>query len=161
VPGNRFAAALGAAFAGAALAFGTYGVLDAGGPAGREEATVQTRGQHVDRSSGHLYDLVLRTASGERFEASSPDATLDLEPGSPVRLEISEVGRSVQAVEARGHRVGVGNSPVAVGVFAALIAVLTLVFTLIGVAGADRPARAALSAVAGFLVGALPVVLLF
>ncbi|MFF1607511.1 hypothetical protein ACFVYA_06980 [Amycolatopsis sp. NPDC058278] len=159
--GNRFAAAMGAAFVGAALAFGTYGVLDAGGPAGREEATVQTRGQHVDRSIGHLYDLVLRTASGERFEVSSPDATLDLEPGSPVRLEISEVGRSVQAVEARGHRVGVGNSPVAVGIFVALIAVMTLVFTLVCVTEADRPALAALSAAAGFLLGALPGVLLF
>ncbi|WP_410639550.1 hypothetical protein [Amycolatopsis sp. lyj-346] len=159
--GNRFAAALGAAFVGTSLAFGTYGVLDAGGPAGWEEATVQTRGQHVERTTGRLYDLVLRTASGEHFEVSSPDATLDLEPGSPVRLEISEVGRSVQAVEARGHRVGVGNSPVAVGVFAVLIAVMTLVFTLICVTQADRPALAALSAAAGFLAGALPVVLLF
>ncbi len=158
--GNRFVAALGAAFAGAALAFGTYGVLDAGGPTGREEATVVTRGQH-ESDSGHRYDLVLRTASGERFEFSSPDATLDLEPGSPVRLEVSEVGRSVQAVETGGHRVEAGNSPVAIGFCVVVTAAITLLFTLIWVVEADRPALAALSAAAGFVVGALPVALLF
>lgn len=153
--------AVGAAFTGAVLAFGVWGVLDAGGPAEREEATVETRGQHVSSSTGHRYDLVLRTASGERFEVDSADASLDLEPGSPVRLEISEVGRSVQAVEADGHRVENGNSPVGLGVFAVLVAVMSLVFTLIFVVEADRRALAGLSAAAGFLVGALPVVLLF
>ncbi len=153
--------AVSAAFTGAVLAFGVWGVLDAGGPAEREEATVETRGQHVSSSAGHQYDLVLRTASGERFEVDSADASLDLEPGSPVRLEISEVGRSVQAVEAAGHRVETGNSPVGLGVFAVLVAVMSLVFTLIFVAEADRRVLAALSAAAGFLVGALPVVLLF
>ncbi|MEV4149096.1 hypothetical protein AB0J40_35930 [Amycolatopsis sp. NPDC049691] len=152
--------AVSAAVGGAALAFGTFGVLDAGGPAEREEATVETRGQHESSSTGHQYDLALRTASGERFEVSSADAGLDLEPGSPVRLEISEVGRSVQAVEAAGHRVETGNSPVGLGVAAALVAVVPLLFALICAATADRPARAALSAAAGFLVGALPVVLL-
>jgi hypothetical protein len=161
VPARLIAAVVSAAFAGAALAFGTFGVLDAGGPAGREEATVETRGQHVDKSIGHRYDLVLRTASGERFEVDSADAGLDLEPGSPVRLEISEVGRSVQAVDARGHRVEVGNSPFGVGVFGVVAAAMALFFTLICVAEEDRPAQAALSAAAGFVVGVLPVLLLF
>ncbi|MEU0794623.1 hypothetical protein ABZ342_31570 [Amycolatopsis sp. NPDC005961] len=152
---------VGAALAGAALAFGTWGVLDAGGPAEREEATVESRGQHDSSSTGHRYDLVLRTAAGERFEVESGDASLDLEPGVPVRLDVSELGRSVQAVEAAGHRVRVGNSPVAVGVFVAAIAVMALVFTLIWVAEADRPALAALTATAGFAAGALPVLLLF
>jgi hypothetical protein len=161
VDGRLAVTAVGAAVAGAALAFGTLGILDAGGPAGREEATVETRGQHDSSSTGHRYDLVLRTASGERFEVDSADASFDLEPGSPVRLEISEVGRSVQAVETGGHRVETGNSPVAVGVFAALVAVMSLLCTLICVAEADRRALTALSASAGFLMGALPVLLLF
>ncbi len=153
--------ALAAAFAGAALAFGTHGVLDAGGPAGREEAVVETRGQHDDTRIGHLYDLVLRTASGERFEVSSHDATLDLEPGLPVTLEVSEVGGSVQAVEAGGHRVEVGNSPVAIGVFVVLIAGMALLFALIAAVDTGRPGLAALSMTAGFAAGALPVLLLF
>ena len=153
--------ALSAAFAGAVLALGTFGVLEAGGPAGREEAIVEARGQHDDNRRGHLYDLVLRTASGERFEVSAHDAIFDLEPGLPVTLEISEVGRSVQTVEADGHRVPTGNSPVAVGVFAALIAAMTLVFTVMAAMYTGRPALAALSATAGFLAGALPVLLLF
>ncbi|WP_410606842.1 hypothetical protein [Amycolatopsis sp. lyj-109] len=152
--------ALSAAFAGAALVVGTQGVLDAGGPAGREEATVEARDQHDDHRIGHLYDLVLRTASGERFEVSSIDASLDLEPGLPVGLEISEVGRSVQAVETGGHRVEVGNSPVAIGIFVAVIAAMALFFTAIFVVEADRRALATLSAVAGFLAGVLPMVLL-
>ena len=155
-----FVPALSAAFAGVVLVVGTQGVLDSGGPAGREEATVETRGQHDDHRIGHLYDLVLRTASGERFEVSSLDATLDLEPGSPVRLDVSEVGRSVQTVEVGGHRVEVGNSPVAVGIFAALIAAVALLFTLICVVEADRPALATLSAAAGLLAGVLPMALL-
>jgi hypothetical protein len=150
-----------AAIAGAALALGTWGVLDAGGPAEREEATVEARGQHESRSTGHRYDLVLRTAAGERFEVDSADASLDLEPGTPVRLEVSEFGRSVQAVEAGGHRVPVGNSPVAVGVFAVVIGAMALLLTLIWVVEADRRALAALTTTAGFLVGALPVLLLF
>ncbi|MBE8523709.1 hypothetical protein ILP97_40540 [Amycolatopsis sp. H6(2020)] len=153
--------ALSAAFAGAMLAFGTFGVLDAGGPTERDEATVETRGQHDDNRIGHRYDLVLRTASGERFEVDSADASFDLEPGSPVRVEVSEVGRSVQAVEVGGHRVETGSSPVATGVFAALIAAMSLLFTLICVVEADRPKLAALSATAGLVVGALPVLLLF
>ncbi|SEF31562.1 hypothetical protein SAMN05421837_105794 [Amycolatopsis pretoriensis] len=159
--GRLVASAVSSALAGAALAFGTFGVLDAGGPAEREEATVETRGQHDSSSTGHQYDLVLRTASGERFEVSSADASLDLEPGSPVRLEVSEVGHSAQAVETAGHRVETGNSPVGLGIVAVVIAAMALLFTLICAGGADRPAPAALTATAGFLAGALPVLLLF
>ena len=159
--GNLIVPAVGAAFAGAVLAFGTFGVLEAGGPVVRQEATVETRGQHVDSQIGRQYDLVLRTASGERFEVSSSEAGLDLEPGLPVRLEVSRVGRSVQAVEADGRRVETGNSPVGLGVFAVLVAVMSLVFTLIFVAEADRRVLAALSATAGLAAGALPVSLLF
>ncbi|MGW4064115.1 hypothetical protein ACWEGE_37900 [Amycolatopsis sp. NPDC004747] len=158
---NLFIPAVSAAFAGAVLALGAYGVLDAGGPAETEEATVEARGQHMADKGGRRYDLVLRTASGEHFDVSSPDAALDLEPGLPVRLEISEVGRSVQAVTAGGHRVEVGNSPVAIGVFAVVVAVMALFFTAIIAGDADRPGVAALSAAAGFAGGFLPVLLLF
>jgi hypothetical protein len=150
-----------AAFAGALLAFGTYGVLDAGGPASREEATVETRGQHVDSQAGHLYDLAVRTASGERFEVSSHDAGLDLEPGLPVGLEISEVGRSVQAVEADGRWISTGDSAVAVGVFAGLYAAMLLSWALIIAVATGRRGAVALSMTAGLAVGALPVLLLF
>ncbi|RSM50263.1 hypothetical protein DMA12_03205 [Amycolatopsis balhimycina DSM 5908] len=155
------AAVVSAAFGGVVLALGMLGVLEADGPAGREEATVETRGQHVDSSRGHLYDLVLRTASGEHFEVSSADAGLDLEPGLPVRLEISEVGRSVQAVEAGGRRISTGNSAVAAGIFGVLLAVTPLLFALMMAVESGRPVLAALSATAGFLAGALPVLLLF
>jgi hypothetical protein len=161
VPAHPVVPALSAAFAGAMLSFGTYGVLDSGGPVERDEATVEARGQHDDNHVGHLYDLVLRTASGERFEASSHDATFDLEPGLPVTLEVSEVGRSVQAVEVAGRQVEVGNSPVAAGVFAALVAAMSLFFTLICVTETERPKLAALGAAAGFVAGVLPVLLLF
>ena len=150
-----------AAVTGALLAFGTYGVLEAGGPATREEATVETRGQHVDSQAGHLYDLAARTASGERFEVSAHDAGLDLEPGLPVRLEISEVGRSVQAVEAGGHRVSTGNSAVALGVFVGLYAAMLLAWALVIAVGTGRLGAAALSMAAGLGAGALPVLLLF
>ncbi|MEU5257752.1 hypothetical protein [Amycolatopsis sp. NPDC021455] len=150
-----------AAFAGAILAFGTYGVLDAGGPAKREEATVETRGQHMDSQAGHLYDLAVRTASGERFEVHSSDAGLDLEPGLPVTLEISEVGRSVQAVEAGGHRVSTGNSAVAVGVMTGLYAAFLLGWALVIAVDSRRFGAAAVSMTAGFAAGALPVLLLF
>ncbi|OXM66933.1 hypothetical protein [Amycolatopsis vastitatis] len=150
-----------AALAGALLAFGTYGVLDAGGPAKREEATVETRGQHVDSQAGHLYDLAVRTASGERFEVSSHDAGLDLEPGLPVGLEISEVGRSVQAVEAGGHRIPAGDSAVGLGVIVGLYAAMLLAWGLAIAVVTGRLGAAALSMTAGLAVGALPVWLLF
>ncbi|MDX3191369.1 hypothetical protein PV458_23420 [Streptomyces sp. MN03-5084-2B] len=158
---NLVVSAVGAAFAGAVLAFGTYGVLDAGGPVERAEATVESRGQHVDSQVGHRYDLALRTASGERFEVNSADAGLDLEPGLPVRVEISRVGRSVQAVETGSRRVETGNSPVAIGIFVLLTAAMALFFAVIIAMDAERPALAALSVTAGFLAGALPVLLLF
>ena len=150
-----------AAVAGAMLAFGTYGVLDAAGPAKREEATVVTRGRHVDSQAGRRYDLAVRTASGERFDVSSSDAGLDLEPGLPVRLEISEVGQSVQAVEAGGHRVSTGNSAVALNVIMGLYAAILLVCALVIAVGSGRFGRAALGMTTGLAVGALPVLLLF
>jgi hypothetical protein len=159
--GGLVAPAVFAAIAGAVLAFGTLGVLDASGPAEREEATVEARGQHVDRAVGHRYDLVLRTASGERFEVDSADAGFDLEPGLPVSLEVSRVWGSVQAVEAGGRRFPTGNSPVGVGIFVLMVAAMPLFLTLITAARTGRPALAALSAAAGLAAGALLVVLLF
>jgi hypothetical protein len=159
--GKLFLPALFAAITAAVLGFGTYGVLAAGGPAGREEAIVEWRGQHDDSRIGHLYDLALHTASGERFEVSSTDAGLDLEPGLRVALEISEIGRSAQALEADGHRISIGNSPVALGVFVVLFAAVPLGLAVMAAARTGRPGLAALSAMAGFAAGALPVLLLF
>ncbi|MEU4249450.1 hypothetical protein AB0F15_18765 [Amycolatopsis sp. NPDC026612] len=148
-----------AAFVGAALAFGTFGLLQTGGPAEREEATVETV-TYEPGSEGRGYVLALRTASGESLEVADGDQGLDLRPGKHVRLEISEFGRSVQAVEADGRRTPTGMSLFGVGYLMVLVLTLPLLLMLLTAAATARPVPAALSAAAGFLVGALPVVLL-
>lgn len=152
--------ALLAAAAGAALAFGTYGVLESFGPSERTEAIVETRHNEQPPSGERLYELVFRTASGEHFKVREPDAHLDLEPGLPVGLQVSEVGRKVQAVETGDRRVSTDS----LGALAWLAVVLgagMLLVALVSATDTERPGLAWLSATAGLVVGALPVLLLF
>jgi hypothetical protein len=149
-----------AAVAGAVLAFGVDKADEPDGPADRVEATVEARANEPAGREGHVYRLVLRTASGERFEVRGSDQNLDLEPGSPVRAEISEAGKVVRAVEANDHRVR--TEPLGAMAWSVLVfGFLLVVYALGSVRLTRHPALATLSATAGLAVGALPVVLLF
>ncbi len=152
--------ALLAAVAGAGLAFGTYGILESFGPSERTEATVETRHNEQPPSGERLYELVFRTASGEHFKVREPDARLDLEPGLPVGLQVSEVGRKVQAVETGDRRVST-DSLGSVAWLAVAFGAGMLLVALVRATGTDRPGLAWVSATAGLAVGALPVLLLF
>ncbi|MGW3965599.1 hypothetical protein ACWED2_37665 [Amycolatopsis sp. NPDC005003] len=159
--GKLITPAVFAAVAGAVLAFGTFGIVQAGGSGEREEAVVETRNDVDMGMQGRRYDLVLRTASGERLATSGGDRNLDLQPGTPVLLEISKLGRSVRAVEADGRRTATLNSPAPLGIVVVFIAAPLLLLTLGAAASAGRPALATLSVTAGLAAGALPVLLLF
>jgi HAMP domain-containing protein len=145
--------------AGAALTFATFWLLQAIGPVERAEAVVVARDS--SRSGSKLTrHLVLRTASGERFEAWSSDGNFDAWPGRPVRLEISEAGRTVRAVEVDGHRVAVDTGGVMV-FWATLFGGGMLVGALAGAAESGRPVAAAVTTAASLGTGVLPVSLLF
>lgn len=157
--GKLLFSALWAALAGAALAFAVFWLLQAVGPVRPEEAEVVAR-DSVTTGSERTYHLVLRTASGERFEAWNPDAALDQRPGQPVRLEISAVGRTVRAVVVHDHRVAIDTGGVLV-FWAALFGVGMLIGALAGAADTGHPVAGVLSAAAGLGAGAVPVSLLF
>jgi hypothetical protein len=104
--------------------------------------------------------LVLRTASGEQFDVWGRDRHLGRPEGTWLRVEISEVGRDVQAIEADGLRTAVDSSDL--GAFwAGLIGGGLLLGAVGGGTDAERPILAAAGVVAGLGVGALPVLLLF
>ncbi|MEU4520806.1 hypothetical protein AB0F52_19150 [Amycolatopsis sp. NPDC024027] len=158
--GNVISPALLAVAAGAGLAFGTFGVLASFGPSERTEAVVETRHNEQPPQGERLYELVFRTPSGEHFKVREPDAHLDLEPGLPVGLQVSAVGRKVQAVETGDHRVST-DSLGAVAWLAVVFGAGMLLGALVSAADTGRPGLATLSATSGLVVGALPVLLLF
>lgn len=146
-------------FAGAALTFAAFWLLQAVGPVERVEAVVEARDTWRSGSEPS-YHLVLRTASGEHFEAWSGDKSFGAPPGQPVRLEISDVGRTVRAVEVYGDRVEADTSGVLV-FWATLFGGGMLVGTLAGAVESGRPVAAAVTTAASLGVGALPVLPLF
>ena len=157
--------ALWAVVAGATLTLGTFWLLESVGPAGREEAVVEAADPRQwpvsdEPGAGETRHLVLRTASGERFEAWGKDRHLGLSQGTWLQVEISVVGREVQAIEVYGRRTTVDSS--GLGAFmAGLIGCGMLLAATAGAAETDRPALAGLTVVAGLGVGVLPVLLLF
>jgi hypothetical protein len=145
--------------AGAALTFATFWLLQAVGPVERAEAFVVARDS--SRSGSELtHHLVLRTASGERFEAWSSDKNFITRSGEPVRLEISEVGRTVRAVEVDGHRVAADTGGV-LAFWVTLFGGGMLVGALAGAAESGRPVAAAVTTAASLGAGVLPVLPLF
>lgn len=157
--------ALWAVVAGAALTLGTFWLLESVGPAGREEATVEATDPRQwpvsdEPGAGETRHLVLRTASGERFEAWGKDRHLGLPRGTWLQVEISVVGREVQAIEVYGRRTTVDSG--GLGAFVAgLVGFGMLVTAGAAAAETDRPALAGLSVLAGLAAGVAPVLLLF
>jgi hypothetical protein len=158
--------ALWAVVAGATLTLATFWLLQAVGPSGREEATVEAGDPtewpvSTEPGAGEpKHHLVFRTASGERLEAWGRDRGLRLSPGTSLQVEISVVGREVQAIEVYGRRTTVDSGGLGV-FFAGLIGCGFLVGAVGACADADRRIPAVAGAVAGLGVGALPALLLF
>ncbi|WP_410668561.1 hypothetical protein [Amycolatopsis sp. cmx-4-68] len=146
--------------AGAVLAFTVFWFLQAIGPSRWEEATTVSLESYAVDAEVRNHHLFLDTASGDRIEARGTDPDLDIQPGERVRVEVSEVGREVQAVELHGHRADAGASG-DLAFCGALIGGGLLAAALAGAAEARDPLPAALIAIAGLGVGALPVLLLF
>ena len=161
--------ALWAVVAGAALTLGMFWLLESVGPVGREEATVEAAGPRrwpvsdepgAGAGASETKHLVLRTASGERFEAWGKDRHLSLSRGTWLQVEISVVGREVQAIEVYGRRTTVDSG--GLGAFVAgLVGFGMLVTAGAAAAETDRPALAGLSVLAGLAAGVAPVLLLF
>ncbi|MFG1639700.1 hypothetical protein ACGFMK_05395 [Amycolatopsis sp. NPDC049252] len=159
--------ALWALLAGAALTLAAFWCLQSAGPAGWEEAVVEvadsgpsTLSTEPGAGEDQKRHLVLRTASGEQFDAWGRDRHLGQPEGRWLRVEISEVGREVQAIEADGVRTAVDSSDL--GAFwAVLIGGGLLLGALAACTEAKRPILAAAGMVAGLGAGALPVLLLF
>jgi hypothetical protein len=161
--------ALCAVLAGVAFTFGTLWLIQALGPSGREEAVVEA----VDDGGGEWQPgtqrptgevrarhLVLRTASGERFEAWVKDRRLSVSPGTSLQVEISDVGREVQAIEVDGRRVAAETGDG--GTFLVGLVALGMLGAAFGWASeSDRPILVGPVVVAGLAAGALPVLLLF
>ncbi|QKV76422.1 hypothetical protein [Amycolatopsis sp. Hca4] len=144
--------------AGAVLTTATCWLLEAAGPVEREEAVVVAR-HRAPPGEPAAYRLVLRTASGERLEASGHDKNFDLRPAQPVLLEISEVGRAVRAIEVDRHRVPVDAEVLRI-LLAALFGAGLLAGALVLVADSGRRVVAAVSTAVALGAGALPVLLL-
>ncbi|MEA5362126.1 hypothetical protein VA596_21505 [Amycolatopsis sp., V23-08] len=156
-----------AAFAGAVLTVGTYWLVESAGPAGWEEAVVES----ADRAQSSLstepgagddeqHHFVLRTASGERFDVRGRGRKLVQSEGTWLQVEISDVGREAQAIKVYGTRISVDSG--GFGVFwAAGIGGGLLLGAVASCADAKRPIPAVASVVAGLGAGALPVLLLF
>lgn len=157
--------------AGAALTLGTFWLLQAYGPSGREEAVVEaadhgewTPSTEPGANEDRTHHLVLRTASGERFEAQGKERKLNVSKGTWLQAEISDVGREVQAIEVDGRRVDVSSGGVEIFIFlAGLMGFQMLGFAIGEALGAseDRPILAGPVVVAGLAAGAWPVSLLF
>jgi hypothetical protein len=160
VDGQVLKPALWAVFAGAVLTFGSHWLLQAIGPVERAEATTEARDNHDPGSGTRSYHLVLRTASGERFEAWGTDKRLDILPGEQVRVEISEVGHEVQGVEYYGRQVSTDGGGDLV-FWSVLVGGGMLLAAVGACTEADRRVLAAAGTAAGLGVGALPVLLLF
>ncbi|UOZ09737.1 hypothetical protein [Amycolatopsis sp. WQ 127309] len=141
--------------AGAALCFAAFWTVQSIGPVERTEAVTVTRS-----STGDSHHLVFRTAEGERFEAWSADEGFDMPPGEPVRLEISEVGHQVRAVERLGERVAVGSG-LALVFWAVLFGGWIQAAVLVGTAEQRRLGLGLAGSAAGLAAGAVPVFLLF
>jgi hypothetical protein len=159
--------ALWAVVAGAAFTLAVFWFLQAVGPSGREEAIVEAADPtHWPVSSepgageDQQHHLVLRTASGERFEVWGRDRHLGQAEGTWLQVEISDVGREVQAIEVDGRRTTVDSGGLGV-FFAALIGCGFLVGAVGAGADARRPIPAAAGAVAGLGAGVLLVLPLF
>ncbi|MFI5590893.1 hypothetical protein ACIA5G_38000 [Amycolatopsis sp. NPDC051758] len=159
--------ALWAVVAGAALTLGMFWLLESVGPVEREEATVEATdpkqwpvSDEPGARESETKHLVLRTASGERFEAWGKDRHLSLSRGTWLQVEISVVGREVQAIEVYGRRTTVDSG--GLGAFVAGLVGFGMLMTA-GAAAVetDRPALAGLSVLAGLAAGVAPVLLLF
>ncbi|MFJ1762071.1 hypothetical protein ACIOD2_17230 [Amycolatopsis sp. NPDC088138] len=156
-----------AVFAGATLTVGTFWLLQSIGPAGWEEAVVVTAdplrspfSTEPGANEDQQRHLVLRTASGESFDVWGRDRHLGQPEGTWLRVEISDVGRDVQAIKVRGLRTAVYSNDI--GAFwAALLGGGLLLGALGSCTEAKRPILAAASVVAGLGAGALPVLPLF
>jgi hypothetical protein len=161
VPVNLAAPAAWAVAAGAGLTFAVYGILESAGPVERAEAVVEASHDYEPGSGGdHAYHLVLRTASGERFEAEGSEKGLHLRSGDDVRIEISAVGREVQAVVVHRRPIGT-DAGESLAFWAVLLGGGALAGALSHAAATERPLPAALSTVAGLGAGVAPVLLLF
>ncbi|GLY41336.1 hypothetical protein Amsp01_073590 [Amycolatopsis sp. NBRC 101858] len=160
MPGGLVAPAAWAVAAGAGLTFAVYGILESVGPVERAEAVVEVSHDYASGSTKHIYHLVLRTASGELFEAEGSEKGLGVRVGDDVGIEISAVGREVQAVRVYRRRV-----PTDAGESLAFWAVLAgggaLVGALAKAAETRRALPAALSTAAGLAAGVAPALLLF
>jgi formate-dependent nitrite reductase membrane component NrfD len=159
--------ALWAVIAGVTLTLGTFWLLQAFGPSEREEAVVEaadygewTPSDEPGANDDRAYHLVLRTASGERFETSGHGLRLGVSSGTSLQVEISDVGRELQAIEVHGRQATVGSGWAAV-FFAGLVGCSMLVAALAEALESARPILAGPAVVTGLAVGALPVLLLF
>ncbi len=159
--------ALWAVVAGAAFTLAVFWFLQAVGPSGWEEAVVESAdpghwpvSTEPGAGEDQQHHLVLRTASGERFEVWGKDRHLGQPAGTWLRVEISDVGREAQAIEVHGRRTTVDSGGLGV-FFAASIGFGFLAGALGACAEARRPIPAVAGAVAGLGAGALPVFLLF
>lgn len=159
--------ALWAVVAGAACTLAVFWFLQAVGPSGWEEAVVESAdpvqwplSTEPGAGEDQQHHLVLRTASGERFEVRGKDRHLGQSEGTWLQVEISDVGREAQAIEVYGRRTTVDSG--GLGVFlAALVGFGFLSGALGACADAKRPIPAMAGAVAGLGAGALSVLLLF
>jgi hypothetical protein len=159
--------ALWAVVAGASLALGTFWLLESVGPAGWEEAFVEkadpsqwTVSDEPGARESERHHLVLRTASGERLEASGRGRHLGVSRGTWLQVEISDIGREVQAIQVEGRRTSVESG--GLGAFVAgLIGCGMLVTAGAAAVETDRPALAGLTVPAGLAAGVAPVLLLF
>jgi hypothetical protein len=165
--GELVKSALWAVVAGAALTLGTFWLLQAFGPSGWEEAVVEatddggwTPSTEPGANTGPTHHLVLRTASGERFEARGKDRKLGVWSGTWLQVEVSDVGRAVQAIEVDGRRVTVDSG--GLGIFLVGLVGVGMLGSALGEAlESGRPILAGPMLVAGLGAGALPVLLLF
>lgn len=160
MPGNLAAPAAWAVAAGASLAFAVYGILESVGPAEREEATVEAYEDYRSETGTVSYELAVRTASGERLETSGSEKRLGVRPGDQVQVEVSEVGREVQAVVVYRRRVAT-DAGEGLAFWAVLVGGGSLLGALSSASEARRPLPATLTTAAGLVVGAAPVLLLF
>ncbi|MFJ7210344.1 hypothetical protein [Amycolatopsis sp. NPDC098790] len=160
MPVSLAAPAAWAVAAGAGLTFAVYGILESAGPVERVEAVVEARDVSRSESGTSTYHLVLRTASGERFEADGTEKGLGVRPGANVRIEISAVGREVQALVVYRRRIGT-DAGEGLAFWAVLLGGGALAGALSNAARTGRPLPAALTTVAGLGAGVAPVLLLF
>jgi hypothetical protein len=160
VPGNLAAPAAWAFAAGAGLTFALYGILESVGPVERAEATVEASENDGSVTGTPTYRLVLRTASGERFEASGKEKGLDVPAGQQVQVEISDVGREVQAI-VRHRRWAGTDSGEGLAFWMVVFGGGTLIGALSTAAEIRRPLPAVLSTAAGLAAGVAPVLPLF